>query len=94
MLHGVGKNWATDLAPQLKNGTFIVLDKVGFVEKYDVPATYEAVAAVIDPLLEPEPTLDVPGLLDKMLDAPEHLAGDSLADEVADPEAARDGVED
>lgn len=51
MIHKKGKNWATDLSPQVKNGTYI-FDNSGNV--YDCPPTYEAIAAMINPLIYPE----------------------------------------
>jgi tRNA(His) 5'-end guanylyltransferase len=37
MLYGIGKNWAVDLSPQEKNGTFIIDDEyvTDFIPKYD-----------------------------------------------------------
>ena len=43
MLHGIGKNWTTDLTDQEKNGAFIVNTKQGFLYKYDVEPTYESI---------------------------------------------------
>ena len=34
MLHGIGKNWATDLTPREKNGTFVFKGKV--VDDFEV----------------------------------------------------------
>ena len=43
MLHGIGKNWATDLTPQQKNGTFVYCDPQTHQVVVDswIPATYE-----------------------------------------------------
>lgn len=49
MLHKKGKNWATDLSPQVKNGTFIFNES----NVYDCPPIYDSIAALIDPLIYP-----------------------------------------
>jgi tRNA(His) 5'-end guanylyltransferase len=50
MLHGIGKNWATDLSDQIKNGTFIRCPK----EKlYTVKPNYSEISQLVEPLLEP-----------------------------------------
>ena len=56
MLHSVGKNWATDLTPQLKNGTFIT--KIG--QLYTQPS-YEEINRLVESHLEEnhEPTTPV-----------------------------------
>lgn len=46
MLHSIGKNWATDLDDQLKNGTFI-LQNGGLV--VDIPASYESIDLLVRP---------------------------------------------
>jgi tRNA(His) guanylyltransferase len=48
MLHKIGKNWATDLSAQLRNGTWILPDGE---RRVDVMPNYESVAAIIDPLV-------------------------------------------
>lgn len=45
MLHAVGKNWATDLSDQRRNGTFILRDGT---LRTDVLPTYAAVSALVD----------------------------------------------
>lgn len=50
MLHEKGKNWATDLDPQIKNGTFIFAHH----NVVDCPAKYDEIAKLIDPLVYPE----------------------------------------
>jgi tRNA(His) guanylyltransferase len=40
MLHGVGKNWAKDLTPQQRNGTYITRGPGGNLFHYDVQPTY------------------------------------------------------
>jgi tRNA(His) 5'-end guanylyltransferase len=53
MLHGIGKNWATDLDDRTRNGTFIVRGGNGCREFCNVLPTYESVSALIEPLLLP-----------------------------------------
>lgn len=36
MLHGIGKNWATDLSDQEKNGTFIMAGENGLNQRFDI----------------------------------------------------------
>jgi len=50
MLHGIGKNWATDLSAQIRNGTWLI----GTTERYDILPTFATVNAVVAPLLEVE----------------------------------------
>lgn len=52
MLHGIGKNWATDLTPQQKNGTFLIRHEDGIAERHDILPTYDAVNAGIGALFE------------------------------------------
>ena len=49
MLHGVGVNWATDLSPAEKNGTFLLADGTQFQAKFD----YDGVANMISGITEP-----------------------------------------
>lgn len=70
MLHGVGRNWAKDIAPYFRNGSFILKDRV----EDDVPARYDAIATLIDPLIykksAAEPTVsDVIPLLKSLKEA-------------------------
>jgi len=48
MLHGVGKNWTTDLHDRTRNGTWLVGPDV----RYDILPRYESVSATVAPLLE------------------------------------------
>lgn len=48
MLHGIGKNWTTDLVPRTRNGTWLV----GETERYDILPNYASVNEVVAPLLE------------------------------------------
>ena len=42
MLHGIGKNWTTDLSDVEKNGTFYIKNELGvFVERCDILPHYE-----------------------------------------------------
>lgn len=47
MLHKIGKNWATDVTPEFRNGSFILSDKV----ETNVRADYKEIAELIDPLV-------------------------------------------
>lgn len=47
MLHGIGKNWATDVMPEFRNGSFILPDKI----ETSVRADYKEISALIDPLV-------------------------------------------
>lgn len=51
MLHGIGKNWATDTTDQERNGTFILPVSV----RYDITPSYAALNAALGRLLEPKP---------------------------------------
>jgi len=50
MLYGIEKNWATDLTPQQKNGTFILKPDLVLC---DVEPRYKDVFRLLDPLLTP-----------------------------------------
>lgn len=52
MLHSIGKNWATDLSEQEKNGTFIQRTDDGYMMRCDVLPTFQA----INELIAGEPT--------------------------------------
>jgi len=55
MLHGVGRNWSTDLLLVEKNGTFLIKDKDGVIQKRnDIKDYYSEISAVVDPLIYPE----------------------------------------
>jgi len=55
MLHGIGKNWATDLTPQERNGTFIFLHgRDGGEIRTDILPTYESINEAIGKLFEKE----------------------------------------
>lgn len=47
MLRGIGKNWATDLTKQERNGTFLVLTDGKITTRTDILPTYEAVNEAI-----------------------------------------------
>lgn len=49
LLHKAGKNWATDLSEQFRNGTFLVLDGAA---RTDVLPNYAGIAAIVDPLVD------------------------------------------
>lgn len=52
MLHSIGKNWATDLNDQGKNGTFIIRGQERLRNttwRYDVQPNYESVNEVVNP---------------------------------------------
>jgi tRNA(His) 5'-end guanylyltransferase len=48
MLHQEGKNWATDLTPQQKNGTILYNDGDGVKGEYSVKATYDEMSAFMN----------------------------------------------
>jgi len=52
MLHNIGKNWATDLKPQQKNGTFLVKSGDSIYERHDILPSYDAINAEIGILFE------------------------------------------
>jgi tRNA(His) guanylyltransferase len=47
LLHEAGKNWATDLTPQQKNGTFLIATDEGITERHDIMPTYGSVDGAI-----------------------------------------------
>jgi len=47
MLHSIGKNWATDCRPWERNGTWVIGDN----EYTDALDNYQAVSAIIEPLI-------------------------------------------
>lgn len=47
MLHKQGKNWATDVSPEFRNGTFILKDSV----TSDVRADFAEIAKLVEPLV-------------------------------------------
>jgi len=51
MLHGIGKNWTTDLSSQLQNGTWIFADET---RRTDILPVYGDIARVLDPLINCE----------------------------------------
>lgn len=54
MLHGIGKNWTTDVALQHRNGTFLISDdNLGIVERFDILPTYQSVNNAIGHLFAP-----------------------------------------
>jgi tRNA(His) guanylyltransferase len=53
MLHGIGKNWATDVEPAFRNGSFILKDRT----EEGVVASYPSVSKLIDPLVYPLQTV-------------------------------------
>ncbi len=52
MLHSIGKNWATDLTDQLKNGTFLVKDGRDIKLLYNVQPTYKEILDILPSLLK------------------------------------------
>lgn len=55
MLHSIGKNWATDLSPQIRNGTFIVRGAdLSSQVKTVCPAYAEIEALLAGAMLKPE----------------------------------------
>ncbi|MDD5343304.1 MAG: tRNA(His) guanylyltransferase Thg1 family protein [Smithella sp.] len=47
MLHSVGKNWATDLSSQERNGTFLIKTDAEIIERTDILPTYVSINAAI-----------------------------------------------
>ncbi len=47
MLHGIGKNWTTDLSEQERNGTFLILSNRATEQRSDILPTYQAINEVI-----------------------------------------------
>ena len=60
MLHQKGKNWATDLNDQQKNGTWLIRCSAGdltcIFTRYDIHPTYAEIAEVVEPFVSPEET--------------------------------------
>lgn len=54
MLHGIGKNWTTDLNSIQKNGTFIVKEEEGLVCYNSILPKYENIAEKVEPLINIE----------------------------------------
>jgi hypothetical protein len=53
-LHSIGKNWATDLTDQQKNGTFVTSEKFIF----NIKPNYQEVAELINAVLPQNPVND------------------------------------
>lgn len=51
MLHGIDKNWTTDLSEQVKNGTWILNKEGGFEFRHDILPKYGAIDEIIQPLV-------------------------------------------
>lgn len=54
MLYKAGKNWATDLTMQEKNGTFLIATDEGLAERHDIEPRYDALKAELGTLFEYE----------------------------------------
>lgn len=52
MLHAAGKNWATDLSPQLRNGTYLVAGAGLIDRRCDVLPSFDALNAAFGPLFD------------------------------------------
>ncbi len=50
MLHSKGMSWSKDLTMQQKNGTFIIVDCLGWEECYEIQPTYESISNEISHL--------------------------------------------
>lgn len=51
MLHGIGKNWATDLSDMTKNGTFLINAENDIEVRHDILPIYLSISSVIEPLV-------------------------------------------
>jgi len=51
MLHGIGKNWTTDLTNQEKNGTWLISGEQQLVTKTDMRPCYEEINKIIEPFI-------------------------------------------
>lgn len=47
MLHGIGKNWATDLCERWRNGTWIVREESGYTVRHDILPVYADIEAAL-----------------------------------------------
>lgn len=47
MLHGIGKNWTTDLTDQERNGTFLILNNGAIEKRTNILPTYQAINEAI-----------------------------------------------
>lgn len=54
MLHGIGKNWTTDLTPVERNGVFLVSTPSGIQTRADIRPTYPEIHEAIGHLFERE----------------------------------------
>jgi tRNA(His) guanylyltransferase len=54
MLHGIGKNWTTDLTDQERNGTFLISGVEGIETWTGILPTYQAINQAIGKLFEKE----------------------------------------
>jgi tRNA(His) 5'-end guanylyltransferase len=52
MLHGIGKNWATDLSCREKNGVFFINYDDGIESFYDREPKYDSINEIIEPLIK------------------------------------------
>lgn len=50
MLHSVGKNWATDITDQQRNGTFLIKKDDSLLELYDILPDYAFINYIVQPL--------------------------------------------
>lgn len=55
MLHGIGKNWATDLEPRWRNGTWLLRDETNLYPCHTIGPTFAEVNAIVDPLIKVQP---------------------------------------
>lgn len=55
MLHGVGKNWANDLAPMMKNGTFVVKRDGKWAEVCDIEPRFDQINPLVEAVLPYQP---------------------------------------
>jgi len=51
MLHGIGKNWATDLSPQERNGTFFRKETFSMEYLRDIKPNYEEIKGIVEQVL-------------------------------------------
>lgn len=52
MLHGIGKNWATDLADVERNGCWLIRSESGWTPRFDILPNWSNINAIVEPLID------------------------------------------